>query len=319
MNTADLELFNKFFTELISVKNNLTFETASKQYEVDILSVKAKNTQRNYKAAIKYQYEYLPANFPLRLITKQIAQKFIYSYFERGKEQQAVSLHRSLRAIFNWFIEVEYISLNPFKFKPLKVKTHLPVYLTEDQFYFLLGFIRSLLLRDFYSILYFTGLRAGELCNLQIANIDLTERILKVSNSETFSTKSKRERIIPMNQTVYEIIKNRLPQVHYLNRKHYIFYRIDSTIPLTVDYVSKQFKKAVRLSGLNPSLHLHSLRHSFCSNLVNANVSLYTVQQLAGHANAKTTAIYAHSNSDSLRNAVNQLGNFSPTNKKEVI
>jgi len=315
MNKEDQNEINTFLQFLIEAKSNITFIEAASKYEVDILPVKAKSTQRNYRAGIKYFSEYLPANFPLRLITKQIAQKFIYSYFERGKEQQAVSLHRSLRAVFNWFIEVEYTSFNPFKFKLPKIKTKLPAYLTVDQFYFLLGFITSPLLRDFYSILFFTGLRAGELCNLEISNIDLTERILKVSNSATFSTKSKKERIIPLNVITFEILKNRLPKVCNINRKHYIFYRIDSTIPLTVDYVSKQFKKAIRLSGLNPSLHLHSTRHSFCSNLVNANVSLYTVQQLAGHSSSKTTAIYSHTNNGSLRDAVNQLGNYSPTKK----
>ena len=311
MNKEDKNKINAFIQFMIEAKSNTTFPEASGIYLRDVAPILAKSTQRNYRAAIKYCTEYLPANFPLRLITKQIAQKFIYSYFERGKEQQAVSLHRSLRAVFNWFIEVEYTSFNPFKFKPLRIKEKIPVYLPEDQFYFLLGFIRDTQLKDFYSVLFFTGLRAGELCNLQISNIDLAERILKVSNSETFFTKSRRERFIPLNETVYEILKNRLPQVHHLNRKHYIFYRIDSTIPLTVDYVSKQFKKAIRLSGLNPSLHLHSTRHSFCSNLVNANVSLYTVQQLAGHSSSKTTAIYAHSNNSSLRDAVNLLNNHS--------
>ena len=50
-------------------------------------------------------------------------------------------------------------------------------------------------------------------------------------------------------------------------------------------------------------LRLHDLRHSFASFLVNEGVSLYVVQALLGHANARTTQRYAHLASDTLTDA----------------
>jgi site-specific recombinase XerD len=47
------------------------------------------------------------------------------------------------------------------------------------------------------------------------------------------------------------------------------------------EYISKKFKKAVRETKLNDRIHLHSLRHSFCSGLVSKNISLYKRSQSA--------------------------------------
>jgi len=114
-----------------------------------------------------------------------------------------------------------------------------------------------------------------------------------------------------MNQIVYEILKNRVPKIYSLNKDHYVFWLKFPSVSLSVDYVSKKFKKAIRKSGLNPKLHLHSLRHSFCSNLINKGASLSVIQQLAGHSDFCTTLNYSHLASDSLQQAVELLGNNS--------
>ena len=54
-------------------------------------------------------------------------------------------------------------------------------------------------------------------------------------------------------------------------------------------------------------IHIHTLRHSFASNLVKKNVSLYVVKELLGHQDIRTTQIYAHLTIDSLRSAVKVL------------
>ena len=73
------------------------------------------------------------------------------------------------------------------------------------------------------------------------------------------------------------------------------------------DYISTNFKKAVRDADVIPELHFHSLRHGFASNLILKGVSIYEVSKLLGHADIKTTQIYAHLRSDDLQNAVDRL------------
>ncbi len=73
------------------------------------------------------------------------------------------------------------------------------------------------------------------------------------------------------------------------------------------NFISKQFKKSLRAAKLNDDIHLHSLRHSFCSNLVQKGVSLYVVKELAGHQSIVTSQGYSHLTTQNLANAVNLL------------
>jgi len=90
------------------------------------------------------------------------------------------------------------------------------------------------------------------------------------------------------------------------NISTYIFSKSDGK-KFTGDYFSRRFKRVCRKAELDKSIHFHSLRHSFASNLVQKGVSLYTVKELLGHASISTTEIYSHLNMDSLREAVEKL------------
>jgi integrase/recombinase XerD len=80
-----------------------------------------------------------------------------------------------------------------------------------------------------------------------------------------------------------------------------------SGIKLNGEFISKKFKEAVRTADLNSGYHFHTLRHSFASNLVQHGVNLYTIKELLGHENIKTTQIYSHLRSENLSKAVNLL------------
>ena len=86
----------------------------------------------------------------------------------------------------------------------------------------------------------------------------------------------------------------------------FIFYRKPG-VKLNSDFISKQFKKAIRKAELSEEIHFHSLRHSFASALVQRGVSLYAVKELLGHENIKTTQIYSHLQKENLMEAVNLL------------
>lgn len=73
------------------------------------------------------------------------------------------------------------------------------------------------------------------------------------------------------------------------------------------DYLVKNYKKFVLKAGINPKLNFHSLRHTFASWLVQRGVSIYHVSKLLGHADIKTTEIYAHVRAEDLRASVELL------------
>lgn len=71
--------------------------------------------------------------------------------------------------------------------------------------------------------------------------------------------------------------------------------------------VQVRFKKFLKLSGLNPKLHFHCLRHSFATWLIQSGVSVVYVKELLGHSSLQTTLIYTHCFNRNLEEAINCL------------
>ena len=160
------------------------------------------------------------------------------------------------------------------------------------------------LMKDIFTTAFYTGMRLGEILNMRWNWINFSENIITIKNSSEFNSKNKRERIIPIHpkvdsifQTLYQLGKD---------QNSLVFFR-KKNIKLNEDFVSKQFKKAVREAKLNDKIHFHSLRHSFASALVQRGISLYAVKELLGHGNIKTTQIYSHLKQQNLIEAVNLL------------
>jgi len=243
-------------------------------------------------------------NKPLKDIKPNEIEMYILIKFQTAKHSASLD-YRILKSAFNKAIEWQYITVNPLaKIKKPKPNKPLPATINNEELNQILSITAKQDLKDIFVILYNTGMRINELLNLYWQDVDLNNRLIKISNKVNFTTKNKKERLIPINNTVYNILINR-QSGKIRQATEYIFNK--NGFKLSSDYVSKEFKKAVRTAGLNERIHLHSVRHSFCSNLVNKNISLYTIKELAGHTNIATTQIYAHLDNSVLRDAVNLL------------
>ena len=97
--------------------------------------------------------------------------------------------------------------------------------------------------------------------------------------------------------------------IYHLGKENsggYVFCKEDGE-KFTGDYFSRRFKRACRAAGMNKSIHFHSLRHSFASNLAQQGVSLYVIKELLGHSSVSTTEIYSHLNLETLKKAISVL------------
>ena len=127
-------------------------------------------------------------------------------------------------------------------------------------------------------------------------------KVLHVRNSATFTTKSKRNRVVPMNEQLWHMMASRKETASC----ELVFH--DNGRRLTKDEVSKRFKKFARGAfGQATKLHFHSLRHTFASWLVQDGVSLYEVQKLLGHSNISVTEVYSHLQPEQLHETVNRI------------
>jgi len=107
--------------------------------------------------------------------------------------------------------------------------------------------------------------------------------------------------MIPLNKTAVDILSKRKK----LYNSNLVF--TISGCRIQQDYIVHNFKKYIRIAGLRDELHFHSLRHTFATWLVQKGVSIYKVSKLLGHADVKTTQIYASLMLDDLQNTVDIL------------
>ena len=148
--------------------------------------------------------------------------------------------------------------------------------------------------RAWMELLYASGLRIGELVGIDLDDIDLRSRLVKVRG------KGSKERIVPFGSKAESAIRAWLAARLELIRGHE-----DERQPLFVNYrgdrisarsVRRLFDRYVRGASLRSGVSPHTLRHSFATHLLNAGADLRTIQELLGHASLSTTQKYTHLN-----------------------
>jgi site-specific recombinase XerD len=146
--------------------------------------------------------------------------------------------------------------------------------------------------------------------NIKWTDIDLGNMTVRISQSDDFQTKSKKERTISLNEDVYDVLA-------VMERKgEYVFCRQDGK-KRDKHFIARRFKACLKSVALGDGYSFHSLRHTFASHLVQKGVSLYIVSKLLGHADVKTTEIYAHLAPETFHDVVGLLG-FGNERKKKL-
>lgn len=177
-------------------------------------------------------------------------------------------------------------------------------YLSPDECVLLLsctdGIVREMMLTAMR-----TGMRQGEIRGLQWASIDWQDESITVRHSlcdytkELGSPKGNRERYIPMDADVYEMLFKRKKNTGYvfLNR---------GGKPFGSEHLGDLLADVCKKAGLR-KIGWHILRHTFASHLAMGGAPLGSVQMLLGHTAIATTMRYAHLAQSTLRTAIGLL------------
>jgi integrase len=138
-----------------------------------------------------------------------------------------------------------------------------------------------------YMILLHSGLRKGELANLEWRDVDFERRVIKVTPKAGWTPKGKRGREIPINDEL-------LPVLCRLKESSKGRYVVEKTNGKRYNRgLWLNFKRLARKLGME-DVKIHTFRHSFAAYLLMGGVDIYTVMTLMGHANIATTMAYAH-------------------------
>jgi integrase len=145
-----------------------------------------------------------------------------------------------------------------------------------------------------------TGLRRSELLGLRWRDVDWGAQRIRVRNAYVLgehSTDGKSDlstrRSVPMADRLMRELDEWSQRTPFNSDDDLVFAHPESGKPLDGSKVSKRFKTACRTAKVR-QVRFHDLRHTFATCLAAAGVPLRTIQEYLGHADAKTTQIYAH-------------------------
>ncbi|MDH5705421.1 MAG: tyrosine-type recombinase/integrase, partial [Candidatus Aminicenantes bacterium] len=192
-----------------------------------------------------------------------------------------------LSIIFNWAVQHNVVKGNPVKdVRRFKVNTKEPRFFSREEIKLILSSCPARWYPD-YMVLLHTGMRRGELANLEWSDVDFERRIIRVAAKDGWSPKGKKEREIPINE---ELLKLMVALKKKSRGKHVIekggIKRYDRAL-------WENFWRLTKRLGIR-NASIHTFRHTFASYLIMSGVDLVTVKELLGHRDITTTMRYAH-------------------------
>ena len=261
-----------------------------------------KKSWRGDKYRIEAHMKPFFINFELQDINPLLIEKYKAERLKTGVTKSTVNREITImKKMFNLAIDWDFTDNNPI----LKVKlfsekdTMKERILTEEEEVKLLAESPDYL-KPILVVALNTGMRRGEIFNLKWSQVDLDKRNIIVEQ-----TKSGKNRIIPINDYLYQ----ELLKVKNQNEKsEYVFPNQETGKPFTE--VKKSFKNACRKAGIN-DLRFHDLRHTFATRLIQSGVDIITVKDLLGHFSVRITQRYTHSNQNQKKKAVEILAKKS--------
>lgn len=230
----------------------------------------------------------------------------ILAYLKTIKNLESTTIsHKisSLKSFFKYYQKREKIKVNPLaNIKSPKIAKKLPTYLTLEEVSKLLDVeIKSpydARNKAILELLYSSGIRISELCNMQTSNYNSYECIIRLIG------KGSKERIIPLGDYAISVledyINNYRPKINKKNiNSIFINNRGDA---ISRQFIFKVIKKERLKKGIRKNVSPHTLRHTFATHLLQNGADLRIIQELLGHENISTTQIYTHVSNQELKN-----------------
>ena len=197
-----------------------------------------------------------------------------YNFTSVSQQNQVIN---AIRFLYKFGLEKKYDKVS---FKRPKSEKKLPKVIDCEFIKKQLSKIENIKHKSILTLTYSVGLRVSEVVNLKIEDIDSKRMIIHIKNA-----KGRKDRIVPLSQTVLELLRNYFtvykPKTYLFNGQTSLKYSPNSCNKIVKKYLGENY-------------HIHQLRHSCFTNLLESGVDLRIIQKIAGHSNVKTTEIYTH-------------------------
>jgi integrase/recombinase XerD len=180
----------------------------------------------------------------------------------------------------------------------------LPDVLSIDELRQLIGAVRKLCYRTYFSTVYSLGLRRNEGLHLQVRDIDSARMLVHVHRG-----KGAKDRFVPLPARTLGLLRE-----YWVTHRNPVWLfpangsdqrqAVSSDGPMSKDGVQHAMRRVVHQLGWRKAVSIHTLRHSYATHLLEAGVNLRLIQQYLGHSSLQTTMVYLHLTTVSQEQAV---------------
>ncbi len=257
-------------------------------------------TVRNYTTDLMSFFQFLKAKGigSLKEVDKHVLRDYLAHLMEQGFVKTSIARKLSaIRSFYRYLEREEILTANPVqKTSSPKLDRRLPSFLSIDEMTRLLEAPDSATPqgqrdRALLELLYAAGLRVSELAKLNLEQVNLDTREIRVWG------KGSKERMVLMgepaasalviylNQGRTKLIGKKRTSALFLNRYG---------ARLTERSVQNILQEHANIAGIGKRVHPHMLRHTFATHLLDGGADLRVVQELLGHASLSSTQIYTH-------------------------
>ena len=225
---------------------------------------------------------------------------YLTHLYEKKYKSTTISRKISaLRTFYAFLYDKNIVDKNVFEYITLpKKEKRLPKYLSNDdidEIFKIIDISTPLGIRNrlILELLYGSGLRVSELCNIKLSDIDFSNKSIRIIG------KGKKERIVYYGEYAEEVLKEYM-KTHERKNHNYLFVNskggqlTDRGVRYIIDNI---------MSKLSVKTHVtpHVLRHTFATDMLNNGCDIKVVQELLGHSSLKATEIYTHVKNENLK------------------
>ena len=240
------------------------------------------------------------------VLSKQVLSMYVVNLQQKYKKKSIKRKLASIKALFNYLVDEEVIEVNPFYMIKIRVKEEfiLPKVIPKNQIEQLLKYLyqmvntemmsvyrKKILIRDIAVIemLFATGMRISELCNLQNNAFDMKNGVLYIrgKGAKERYLQIGNDKVLKVLFTYKEIFKEDI-------KKHGYFFVNRYGMPLSEQSARKMIHKHTQVAIGDINITPHMFRHSFATFLMEEDVNIRYIQKMLGHSSITTTQIYTY-------------------------
>ncbi len=244
---------------------------------------KSDSCTKNYLMQISKMVLHFNCN-PLNLSVDQM-EEYLFQLQQQNNSPSLSSFKHlvyGLKTMFTMFKQEKLLIALP---SIARSKT-LPAVLSQQEIKLLLKAPKLLKHRILFAIIYDGGLRISELVNLKICDVDFDRQQLHIRES-----KHKKDRYVPISSHVIRGLKVYLESS---NPKTWLFNGRIRNKPLSREGIRHAFRAAVKNTGIQKDVCIHTLRHSYATHLLEMGLDIVSLKNQLGHAEISTTMMYLH-------------------------